>query len=117
MHKNRTIFFTHSMIYLLIQLLFRRMRFPLIQRNRIIWATWNCGVCFGSICYMRLSAIQIQSFAIHEQQITYLEMGIALYKSFYFYQAGIDILYHGSWLKGFANLLFASFILNPYHQK
>ncbi|XP_032682356.1 uncharacterized protein LOC116849368 isoform X1 [Odontomachus brunneus] len=96
--------------------LFRRMRFPLVQRNRIIKAVWNCGFCFGSICYMMSSATQILSVAPQEQGMTYQELGIALHKSFYFHQAGINILCHGVWMKGCANLLFASFILNPYRQ-
>lgn len=99
------------------QSLFRRMRFPLLQRNRIIKAVWNCGFCFGSICYMMSSATQILNVAPHEQGMTYQELGIALHKSFYIHQAGIDILCHGAWIKGGANLIFASFILNPYQQK
>ncbi|EGI58442.1 hypothetical protein G5I_13456 [Acromyrmex echinatior] len=97
--------------------LFRRMHFPLVQRSRIIEAAWNCGFCFGSICYMKSSTMQILSFASHEQGMTYQELGIALHKSFYFHQAGIDILCHGAWIKGCTNLLFASFVLNPYQQK
>ncbi|KYN33977.1 hypothetical protein ALC56_11791 [Trachymyrmex septentrionalis] len=97
--------------------LFRRMHFPLVQRSRIIEAAWNCGFCFGSICYMKSSTMQILSFASHEQEMTYQELGIALHKSFYFHQAGIDILCYGAWIKGCANLLFASFVLNPYQQK
>lgn len=96
--------------------LLRRMRFPLMQRSRIIEAAWNCGFCFGSICYMKSSAMQILSFASQEQGMTYQEFGIALHKSFYFHQAGIDILCHGAWIKGCTNLLFASFVLNPYQQ-
>ncbi|XP_072745448.1 uncharacterized protein [Anoplolepis gracilipes] len=96
--------------------LFRRMRFPLIQRSRIIKAAWNCGFCFGSVCYMKSSATQILNFAPHELGMTYHELGLALHKSFYFHQAGIDILCYGAWMKGCANLLFASFILNPYQQ-
>ncbi|XP_070513187.1 uncharacterized protein [Cardiocondyla obscurior] len=94
--------------------LFRRMYFPLLQRNRIIEAVWNCGFCFGSICYMRSSTVQI--FASHEQGITYHELGVALHKSFYFHQAGVNILCQGAWIKGCANLLFASLVLNPYQQ-
>ncbi|EZA47085.1 hypothetical protein X777_16756 [Ooceraea biroi] len=109
------------MLYLLyekcLNSLFRRMRFPLIQRSRIIKATWYCGFCFGSICYMRSLATQILSFAAHKQGMMYQELGVALHKSFYLHQAGIDILCHGAWIKGCANLLFASFILNPYQQK
>ncbi|RLU23374.1 hypothetical protein DMN91_003578 [Ooceraea biroi] len=108
------------MLYLLyekcLNSLFRRMRFPLIQRSRIIKATWYCGFCFGSICYMRSLATQILSFAAHKQGMMYQELGVALHKSFYLHQAGIDILCHGAWIKGCANLLFASFILNPYQQ-
>ncbi|GAB1861187.1 hypothetical protein CAJAP_02266 [Camponotus japonicus] len=96
--------------------LFRRMRFPLVQRSRIIKAAWNCGFCFGSVCYMKSSAIQILNFTSHDVGITYQELGLALHKSFYFHQAGIDILCYGAWMKGCANLLFASFILNPYQQ-
>ncbi|XP_036138991.1 uncharacterized protein LOC105840812 [Monomorium pharaonis] len=96
--------------------LFRRMRFPLMQRSRIIEAAWNCGFCFGSICYMKSLAIQILSFESHEQGMMYQELGIALHKSFYFHQAGIDILYYGGWIKGCTNLLFASFVLNSYQQ-
>lgn len=96
--------------------LFRRMHFPLVQRIRIIEAAWNCGFCFGSICYMQSSTMQSLSFASHEQGMTYRELGIALHQSFYFHQAGIDILCYGAWIKGCANLLFASFILNPYQQ-
>lgn len=99
------------------QSLFRRMRFPLVQRNRIIMAVWNCGFCFGSICYMMSSATQILSIIPQGQGMTYQELGITLHKSFYFHQAGIDILCHGAWIKGCTNLLFASFILNPYRQK
>lgn len=99
------------------QLLFRRMCFPLVQRSRIIEAVWNCGFCFGSVCYMRSSTMQISSFAPHEQGMAYWELGVALHKSFYFHQAGIDILCYGAWIKGCANLLFASFVLNPYQQK
>ncbi|XP_011631421.1 uncharacterized protein LOC105423381 [Pogonomyrmex barbatus] len=109
------------MLYLMyekcLNLLFRRMRFPLVQRNRIIEAVWNCGFCFGSICYMKSSATQILSFTLHEQGTTYRELGIALHKSFYFHQAFIDILCYGAWIKGCTNLLFASFVLNPYQQK
>lgn len=101
----------------LMQSLFRRMRFLLVQRSRIIRAAWNCGFCFGSICYMRSSATQILSFASHAQGMTYQEFGFALHKSFYLHQAGIDILCHGAWIKGCRNLLFASLVLTPYHQK
>ncbi|XP_018372921.1 PREDICTED: uncharacterized protein LOC108767506 isoform X2 [Trachymyrmex cornetzi] len=97
--------------------LFRQMHFPLVQRSRIIKAAWNCGFCFGSICYMKSSTMQMLSFASHEQGMTYQELGIALHKSFYFHQAEIDILCYGAWIKGCANLLFASFVLNPYQQK
>ncbi|KYN12334.1 PREDICTED: uncharacterized protein LOC108767506 isoform X1 [Trachymyrmex cornetzi] len=96
--------------------LFRQMHFPLVQRSRIIKAAWNCGFCFGSICYMKSSTMQMLSFASHEQGMTYQELGIALHKSFYFHQAEIDILCYGAWIKGCANLLFASFVLNPYQQ-
>jgi len=100
------------------QSLLRRMQFPLVQRSRIIEAMWNCGFCFGSICFMKSSTMQILSFAPHgEQRITYRELGLALHKSFYFHQTGIDILCYGAWIKGCANLLFASFVLNPYQQK
>lgn len=92
------------------------MRLPLVQRNRIIKAVWNCGFCFGSICYVS-SPTQFLNLAPQEQGMTYQKMGIAEHKGFYFHQAGIDILCHGAWVKGCANLLFASFILNPYPQK
>lgn len=110
------------MLYLLyekcLNSLFRRMRFPLIQRSRIIKATWNFGFCFGSVCYMQSSTTQILNFAPHKLGITYQELGLVLHKSFYFHQAGIDILcYDGARMKGCANLLFASVILNPYQQK
>ncbi|XP_077267866.1 uncharacterized protein LOC143900418 [Temnothorax americanus] len=96
--------------------LFRRMCFPLVQRSRIIEAVWNFGFCFGSICYMLSSAMQLLSFSPQEQGTAYRELGVALHKSFYFHQAGIDVLCHGAWIKGCANLLFASFVLNPYQQ-
>ncbi|CAL1684544.1 unnamed protein product [Lasius platythorax] len=96
--------------------LFRRMRFPLVQRSRIIKAAWNYGFCFGSVYYMQSSATQILNFAPHKLGMTYQELGLALHKSFYFHQAGIDILCCGAWMKGCANLLFASFILNPDQQ-
>lgn len=95
--------------------LFRRMGFPLIQRGRIIQAAWYCGFCFGSICYMKSSTIQILSFAaVRKQGMTYQQLGVALHKSFYLHQAGIDVTCRGAWIKGCANLLFASVILNPY---
>jgi len=99
------------------QSLFRRMRFPLIQRDRIIKAVWYCGFCFGSLCYMRSSAVPILGLTAHKQGTTYREVGIALHKSFYLHRAGIDVLCHGAWIKGCANLLFASFVLNPHQQK
>ncbi|KAG7202152.1 hypothetical protein KM043_015834 [Ampulex compressa] len=97
--------------------LLRRMRFPLMQRNRIIEAAWNCGFCFGSICYLKLSAAKSLSFSFDKREVTHQELGVMLLKSFYFHHAGIQILRHGAWTKGLANLLFASFILNPYRKK
>ncbi|KAH0944896.1 hypothetical protein HN011_001417 [Eciton burchellii] len=108
------------MLYLLYETclnsLFRRMRFPLIQRDRIIKAAWYCGFCFGSVCYMRSSTVPILGLAAHKQDMTYREIGIALHKSFYLHRAGIDVLCHGAWIKGCANLLFASFVLSPHQQ-
>lgn len=45
------------------------------------------------------------------------ELGVVLYKSFYFHRAGVEIFCHGAWTKGWANLLFASFVMNPYQEK
>lgn len=97
--------------------LLRRMRIPLMQRSRIIEAAWNCGFCFGSICYLKSSSIKILSFTSEERAVTHEELGVILHKSFYFHRAGIEILYHGAWTKGWANLLFASFVMNPYQEK
>lgn len=93
------------------------MRIPLIQRNRIIKAIWNCGFCFGSICYLKSSSIKTLNFFSEERKITHEELGVILHKSFYFHQAGLEILCHGTWIKSWANLLFASFIINPYQEK
>lgn len=116
-HINTVYLSLKIYIYFCLQSLFRRMRFPLVQRSRIIKAAWNYGFCFGSICYMQSSATQILNFAPHKLGMTYQELALALHKSFYFHQAGIDILCCGAWMKGCVNLLFASFILNPDQQK
>ncbi|KAK9294591.1 hypothetical protein QLX08_010849 [Tetragonisca angustula] len=97
--------------------LLRRMRIPLMQRNRIIKAIWECGFCFGSICYLKSPTIKILSFFTGEREVTHEELGVILHKSFYFHRAGIEILYHGAWIKGWVNLLFVSFIMNPYQEK
>ncbi|CAK9797293.1 hypothetical protein ANTPLA_LOCUS1163 [Anthophora plagiata] len=97
--------------------LLRRMRIPLVQRSRIIEAVWNCGFCFGSICYLKSSAIKTSSFFSEERRVTHEELGVILHKSFHFHRAGVEILCHGAWTKGWANLLFASFIMNPYQEK
>lgn len=97
--------------------LLRRMRIPLMQRNRIIKAVWECGFCFGSICYLKSPTIKTLSLFFGEQEVTHEEMGVILHKSFYFHWAGIEILCHGAWAKGWANFLFASFIMNPYQEK
>ncbi|OAD54117.1 hypothetical protein WN48_08350, partial [Eufriesea mexicana] len=97
--------------------LLRRMRIPLMQRNRIIKAVWNCGFCFGSICYLKSPTIKTLNFVSEELEITHEELGVILHKSFYFHRAGIEILCNGAWTKGWANLLFASFIMNSYQKK
>ncbi|KZC12265.1 PREDICTED: uncharacterized protein LOC107190398 [Dufourea novaeangliae] len=97
--------------------LLRRMRIPLMQRSRIIRAVWNCGFCFGSICYLKSSTITTLNFFSEEQKVTHEELGVILHKSFYYHQAGIEIFCHGAWTKGWVNLLFASFIMNPYQEK
>ncbi|CAD1472825.1 unnamed protein product [Heterotrigona itama] len=97
--------------------LLRRMRIPLMQRNRIIKAVWECGFCFGSICYLKSPTIKTLSFFTGEQEVTHEELGVILHKSFYFHRAGIEILCHGAWIKGWVNLLFVSFIMNPYQEK
>lgn len=97
--------------------LLRRMRIPLMQRSRIIEAVWNCGFCFGSICYLKSSTIKTINFFSDERTITHEELGVILHKSFYFHRAGVEIFCHGAWIKGWANLLFASFIMNPYQEK
>jgi len=114
-HKMTYVHILRSINFM--QSLFRRMRFPLIQRDRIIKAAWYCGFCFGSVCYMRSSTVPILGLAAHKQDMTYREIGIALHKSFYLHRAGIDVLCHGAWIKGCANLLFASFVLSPHQQK
>ncbi|XP_006618199.1 uncharacterized protein LOC102671621 [Apis dorsata] len=97
--------------------LLRQMRIPLMQRNRIIKAIWNCGFCFGSICYLKSSSIKTINLFSEERKITHEELDVILHKSFYFHQAGLEILCHGTWIKGWANLLFASFVINPYQEK
>ncbi|KAF3430420.1 hypothetical protein E2986_10742 [Frieseomelitta varia] len=97
--------------------LLRRMRIPLMQRNRIIKAVWECGFCFGSICYLKSPNIKILSFFTGGREVIHEELGVILHKSFYFHRAGIEILYHGAWIKGWVNLLFVSFIMNPYQEK
>ncbi|XP_076163625.1 uncharacterized protein LOC143144759 [Ptiloglossa arizonensis] len=97
--------------------LLRRMRIPLVQRSRIIDAAWNCGFCFGSICYLKSSAIETINFFSEGQEVMHEELGVVLYKSFYFHRAGVEIFCHGAWTKGWANLLFASFVMNPYQEK
>lgn len=97
--------------------LLRRMRIPLMQRSRLIEAIWCCGFCFGSICYLKSPTIKMLNFSSKEQEVTHEELGVILHKSFYFHRAGIEILCHGAWKKGWANLLFASFIMNPYQEK
>ncbi|XP_031826941.2 uncharacterized protein LOC116424544 isoform X1 [Nomia melanderi] len=97
--------------------LLRRMRIPLMQRSRIIEAVWNCGFCFGSICYLKSSNVATLNVFSGERKVTYEELGVILHKSFYFHRAGIEIFCNGAWTKGWANLLFASFIMNPYEEK
>ncbi|XP_076233330.1 uncharacterized protein LOC143178497 [Calliopsis andreniformis] len=97
--------------------LLRRMCIPLMQRSRIIEAVWNCGFCFGSVCYLQSSAIKSLNFFSKEREVTHEELGVILHKSFYFHRAGVEIFCHGAWTKGLANLLFASFIMNPYQEK
>ncbi|CAL7952205.1 unnamed protein product [Xylocopa violacea] len=96
--------------------LLRRIRIPLMQRCRIIEAVWSCGFCFGSIFYLKSPAIKTLSFFFNEKEVTYEELGVVLHKSFYLHRAGIEILCHGAWTKGWTNLLFASFIMNPYQK-
>ncbi|XP_053970752.1 uncharacterized protein LOC128889034 [Hylaeus anthracinus] len=97
--------------------LLRRMRIPLVQRSRIIEAVWNCGFCFGSICYLKSSTIKTINFFSEGREVTHEELGVILHKSFYFHRAGVEIFCHGAWSKGWANLLFASFVMNPYQEK
>ncbi|XP_029042486.2 uncharacterized protein LOC114875862 isoform X2 [Osmia bicornis bicornis] len=97
--------------------LLRRMRIPLLQRSRIIEAVWNCGFCFGSICYLKSSTVKTINFFSEEQAVTHQELGVILHKSFYLHRAGVEIFCHEAWIKGWANLLFASFVMNPYQEK
>ncbi|XP_043249515.1 uncharacterized protein LOC122395742 [Colletes gigas] len=97
--------------------LLRRMRVSLMQRSRLIEAVWNCGFCFGSICYLKSSAIKNTNFFSEGREAMYEELGVILHKSFYFHRAGLEIFCHGAWRKGWANLLFASFVMNPYQEK
>ncbi|XP_076687120.1 uncharacterized protein LOC143378897 [Andrena cerasifolii] len=97
--------------------LLRRMRVPLMQRSRITEAVWNCGFCFGSICYLKSPSIKTLDFFSGGQSVTHEELGVILHKSFYFHQAGVEIFCRGAWTRGLANLLFASFIMNPYQEK
>ncbi|XP_034190910.2 uncharacterized protein LOC117609116 isoform X1 [Osmia lignaria lignaria] len=97
--------------------LLRRMRIPLLQRSRIIEAVWDCGFCFGSICYLKSSTVKTINFFSEEQAVTHQELGVILHKSFYLHRAGVEIFCHEAWIKGWANLLFASFVMNPYQEK
>ncbi|KAF7402403.1 hypothetical protein HZH66_004670 [Vespula vulgaris] len=97
--------------------LLRRMRIPLTQRYRIIEAIWNCGFCFGSICYVMSIPNENLNFSSHGFNITHKELAIVLHKSFFFHRAGVAIICHSTWIRGLANLLFASFILNMLYQK
>lgn len=97
--------------------LLRRMCIPLMQRSRIIEAVWNCGFCFGSVCYLILSTVKTSHFFSNEREVTHEELGVTLHKSFYFHRAGVQIFCHGAWTKGLAYLLFASFVVNPYQEK
>lgn len=97
--------------------LLRRMRIPLTQRNRIIEAVWNCGFCFGSICYIKSMPIRSLNFSSRGWNMTHQELAIILHKSFFFHRAGVAVMYHSAWIRGLANLLFASFILNMNEQK
>lgn len=97
--------------------LLRRMQFPLTQRNRIIEAVWNCGFCFGSICYVKSMNTKSLNFSAHGWDMTHQELAIILHKSFFFHRAGIAIMCHSAWIRGLANLLFASFIINLNQQK
>ncbi|XP_078050519.1 uncharacterized protein LOC144477010 [Augochlora pura] len=97
--------------------LLRRMRLPLMQRSRIIEAVWNCGFCFGSVCYLKSSTITTLNIFSDERKVTHEELGVILHRSFYFHRAGIEIFCNGAWIKGWTNLLFASFVMNPYEEK
>lgn len=97
--------------------LLRRMRIPLMQRSRIIEAVWNCGFCVGSVCYLKSSTITTINIFSDERKVTHEELGVILHRSFYFHRAGIEIFCNGAWIKGLTNLMFSSFVMNPYEEK
>ncbi|XP_015606206.1 uncharacterized protein LOC107272978 [Cephus cinctus] len=110
-----------AMLYMLyekcLNVLLRSMRFPLMQRSRIIDAVWSCGFCFGSISFLKFSAMitpELSSLQLEEGR---LELGLILHKSFYLHHAGIKIFCRGSWLKGWTDLLFALLIINSHQHK
>ncbi|KAK2585014.1 hypothetical protein KPH14_008540 [Odynerus spinipes] len=97
--------------------LLRRMHVPLTQRNRIVEAAWNCGFCFGSICYIKSMNTKSLNFSSNGWEMSHQELAIVLHKSFFFHRAGVAIMCHSAWIRGLSNLLFASFILNMNQQK
>ncbi|XP_015127519.1 uncharacterized protein LOC107048704 [Diachasma alloeum] len=93
-----------------LHLLLRRMHYGVIKRRRIIDALWCTGFTLLSAFYLRFFVPKSVDSACIFQKPRYLELGITFHKSFYLHRAGVEIVYHGGWLRGWTTLMFCLII-------
>ncbi|XP_063982422.1 uncharacterized protein LOC135165246 [Diachasmimorpha longicaudata] len=93
-----------------LHLLLRRMRYGVIKRRRIIDALWCTSFTLLSALYLKLFVPKSVDSACILQKPRYLDLGVTFHKSFYVHRGGVEIVYHGGWLRGWTTLIFCLII-------